>query len=363
MSNPAQALRNLVPVIGTGFNRWLLDGADASPTLTDWWALLRLTAFAEGLLPDPGLAAKLRDGGAPTFAWEALVLEAQRHPRNAKLRASVVEEKLLECLAKRIQCEEVRLARDANVQRRALRFVDALAGGKLKCRCEVLSLNFDATLLRAIDEDLIDEPAWNPKDCAAEQDPSTKTAKLTIPATYFHGQKGRIRVWHPHGHARTARTMIAGIHRYTRSATFVFDAFQQFKSEQGRLLKRRAGAPDAVDVHNAHRTDDAKEFRTWVATAINAPLLFIGVGLSREEVDLWEFLHLRARNHANVAAANRPSIWRFTSDAEDRAHREHWQSLSGGIDLKELNLGKTWDEAWSALLDLLSSDNGIFGNA
>ena len=48
--------RLLVPVLGTGFNRWLLQGTDTPPALTDWWALLRTVAWRSGLLPDEKLA-------------------------------------------------------------------------------------------------------------------------------------------------------------------------------------------------------------------------------------------------------------------------------------------------------------------
>jgi hypothetical protein len=143
--------------------------------------------------------------------------------------------------------------------------------------------------------------------------------------------------------------MVAGVHRYTRSGSYVFEAFQWFKELESKPIPRGRD----VAFYNQHRLAQPDNQLSWVSVAINAPLLLIGVGLSVEETDLWEFLHLRARNHANVAPEDRPKIWRFTCDEEAQQSRDHWNSVSSGLAVQELNLGETWAEAWVALLDLL----------
>ena len=343
-------LRPLVPVLGTGFNRWLLQGTDASPMLTDWWALLRLTARAEGVAPDSRLDARLRHGFAPTFAWETLLHEVAA----GKKTIGGIEEQALARLAGRIGAAESLVASRPVVAERVDAFWKALSADGTYGELDVLSLNFDRLTTQA----------WQAKPLTEESDSAgtegaPKVSRATIPARHFVDHSRR--VWHPHGHITAPQTMVVGTHRYSRSATHVFEAFRAYRKaiqDAGHDVSKKR---DDIAYHNQHRSDTSRFGPgSWVAAALNAPLLLIGVGLSRDETDLWEFLHLRARNHSGVKPGNRPPIWRFTCNEELAADRKHWESLSAAIEVRELNLGDTWAEAWANLLVLLATPTTIW---
>lgn len=358
---PSPAMvRPLVPVLGTGLNRWLLDKHD-SPVLTDWWALLRDTA--RKVVANPRnlqtVLKQLNDKGSPTFAWEALLHAA--HPQASGTTApklSATEDAVLSVLANKIAEQVQQFCAEPDVVARSVQLRDALSAGRADMQVDVLSLNFDDLWVRALqhgrnDKDLQQwQTPWSARPVTVEK-VRPKAAGLTIPS-YYMQVDDELHVWHPHGRAASSSTMIAGLHRYTRSADYVWEAFQAFKEAERQL---RAAEPTTN--HNGHRLRrDVEAFVSWPAVAINAPLLLLGVGLSRDEADLWEFLHLRARNHANVDPAKRPKIWRLTCDAEKATDQAHWQSVSAGLEIHDLNLGRDWNSAWGQLLQLLRAPAG-----
>jgi hypothetical protein len=310
-------VRAVVPILGTGFNRWLIGSAPASPTLTGWTALLRHLAWSKGLLPDPKLEAKLALKEDQPFVWESLILAAvardyaaSRGNRDQTAIASTHEGRLLAELSRLFGSEVERLARDHEVRRRVARFEAALLGPL--AQADVLSLNVDGLFEAAL-------------------------------------ETSRVRTWYPHGRVGS-KTLepVFGYMRYAMNVERITGSFKAFKSNDSRRT-----APANVREANAHRVDLDPSANHWVPVAINAPLLLLGVGFDRSEIDLWHFLHLRARNHARVAPEQRPRIFRLTCDAENAAERAHWDALSDGLTIHALNLGATWDEAWESLLGLL----------
>jgi hypothetical protein len=361
-----EELRCTVPVIGSGFNRWFLEGDDETSCLKDWWGLLRQAATKAGVPPDAITEALSVEGDA-TFAWETLVhghCRALRRRKGGKRSASDSENEMLEKVAHCVR-EATGKKLDyfgAPVREKASRFRDALL-----CRGstgDLVSLNFDTLFRNALGDNfnVLDPYCPAPKrGNQAEEWKRSKVADPTIPATYFEAEG--LRIWHPHGHVDSSKTIVLGTHRYTRSSTYVFSAFGDFKKHEQQPSSDGGSGSREIRKHNQHRIakDLPSESRSWVFTAINAPLLLLGVGLDRSEVDLWEFFHLRARNHANVSAEDVPPIWRLTCDEEAPAKRAHWGSLSKGIRIREINLGKTWPDAWNSLLSLLEKgDEGFF---
>ena len=65
-------IRYTVPIIGCGFNSWLLGSEAPSPILTSWKHLLEYVAWSQGLLPDEDLMKVIEAMDSPTFVWERL---------------------------------------------------------------------------------------------------------------------------------------------------------------------------------------------------------------------------------------------------------------------------------------------------
>ena len=345
--------RLLVPVLGTGFNRWLLQGTDAPPALTDWWALLRTVAWRSGLVLDERLDRILDGRGDATFAWEALLAAGVQH--GIKETTGEREKRLLNVAADIIKRAEN--TADTEASRGRWRDFCTAVWGASEARGDLLSLNFSIPACG----NMTAEHPWRPanQSCSSASDSSpddSKTSTVSIPATVRQIHPD-LRVWFPHGHVSDPITMILGVHRYVRSAAYVERSWRAFKAME---RNHTSNAPIVPRFHHRLRAQPTDKL-SWLAVAINAPLLLLGVGLHRSEVDLWEFLHLRARNHANLSDADRPPIWRFTSDEERPEDRAPWDSLqrsaSGALNIRELNLGRTWNEAWSNLLTLLPPDS------
>jgi hypothetical protein len=347
MSTPS--LRHTVPVLGTGFNRWLLGGTGASPAMLGWWDLLKKMASRGGLASaDPGLDEALRGHGEPTFAWERLV-HAHQTVHGGKDTTHQHERQLLRDMSDVLEVEAERLAKKAEVQQRAQQFAAALGavkGGAL--RCDVLTLNFDRTLQKAL--------AATP---AADGTPEQARWPLGLEPGHdvvAGSGWGPLHFWYPHGDASRPDSMVAGALRYARSTERVLKNFDSFR-ETVRTVPNVGAPPDeqspfASRLKLRGGPDDPK--LSWLAVAIDAPLLLLGVGLSRSESDLWAFLHLRARNHARLAPPDRPPIYRLTCRDERPEDRAHWKSVPPSIRIEDLNLGNTWGDAWTALLDTLT---------
>lgn len=231
------------------------------------------------------------------------------------------EKRLLDEVATLFERETTRLSLDAGVVERASRFIAAMAGPN--AFADVLSLNVDPLL-----------------DVARPE-------------------RQNVRVWYPHGRADDAKNRpVFGTFRYGKSITAISASFVAFKRSEGGTHATRAKAK-TVHEANAHRAEAIPDDVGWVGAAINAPLLLLGVGFDRSEIDLWHFLQLRARNHARVPSESRPRIFRLTCDQEQPMERDHWKAVSDGLSIQPLHLGATWSEAWNALLPMLAKEDAF----
>jgi hypothetical protein len=285
-SGPRYSVRPVAPILGTGFNRWLIGGSARSAEFTRWKALLRQLAFAQSLLPNRQAAARMAIERHQPFIWESLVLASvarewtERFDREDFHRANVRETPRIREILGLFGETVHRLKNAEDVRDRASRFARALLGAF--DHANVLSLNVDGLF----------EAACEPTG---------------------------VRTWYPHGHIlRNPSEVTFGYVHHTPKCTHK-DALSQ----------------------------------PWLPVALNGPLLLLGVGFERSELDLSRFLHLRARNLARVQPAGRPRVFRLTCDAEASSERAHWESVSDVLEIQSLNLGKTWEKAWEALLAML----------
>ena len=156
--------------------------------------------------------------------------------------------------------------------------------------------------------------------------------------------------------------MVAGIHRYSRANTYVLQAIarmrgdiDKFKKEQNNFYNEEART-DLI-YRNTHRR--IPQFsQSWVSTSIEAPILLLGAGLSKDELDLWTFFHRRARSTHYIQ--KQVPVWRFTHKNNEVSEEQHWNALTEGLNITNLQMGENWDEAWTLLLMLLEEENGIF---
>lgn len=89
--------------------------------------------------------------------------------------------------------------------------------------------------------------------------------------------------------------------------------------------------------------------QNWVSTAMNAPLIFAGMSLGREEWPLWWFLNQRARNHAR-----RNLSWEIPTFAVlIRSEAEALATAASMVNITLLPVD-SYQEGWDRLFDALA---------
>jgi hypothetical protein len=200
---------------------------------------------------------------------------------------------------------------------------------------DVLSFNFDQGLHA-------EDSAWHkPKPLH----PVTNHCRVT----------GATRVWYPHGTVCDPPSIQLGLRAYSTLLNELEVARQEYKALEKELFGEPASVPrkslppramaDQWRVWGEHR----KRATSWVATAMNAPLLFAGLSLGREEWPLWWFLNQRARNHAR-----RNLSWEIPTFAI--LVRKEAEALATAADLVNLTLlpVDSYQEAWDRLFETMA---------
>jgi len=286
----------LVPVLGSGFVTQAVmegsrqPGAAKRPPPVDWMALLEGVA-REFACHHAASHVENDVPGQTTLLWDAMVAElTTRKPRTrsayeweARMRRSVAR----------------RLREDQATPELARGFVESF----LRLGWDdVLSFNFDRVLL-------------------------SRGAKIA------HGAKGPSRraslaaradqrsIWFPHGHMADPESIVLGAHAYG---------------------VRIAAMQAAFDAHARLRAPrPTKALATWVAIALERPLLFVGLSLTREEWTIWWLLTQRARFLARRAPARRPPAFVFArrpSSSERLEAHAAFQTLARASELLGLTL-------------------------
>jgi len=253
--------RLLVPVLGAGFNAQAGRGKG-------WADLLAAIKRERSLkLKIPAAAEVI---GNTTLVWEAMLLELSP---NIGQRPQLVEKQLQRIVAKVLD----RTYSVGGITRElSAKFLSAGFS-------DVVSLNFDRGLHLV-------EPTW-----------SHPKTKVFDPVRSYAVLSDGTRVWYPHGATRSPNSIQLGLRKYGILIRDLEQARQEYKATANSLKQQMfPGSARNLSVREAERLWWAHRDKahSWVSTAINAPLVFIGVGMGREEWPLWWFLNQRARNHA-----------------------------------------------------------------
>ncbi|HEY8208461.1 MAG TPA: hypothetical protein VIG99_13315 [Myxococcaceae bacterium] len=305
----------LVPAIGSGWN------AQAVGAVFGWRDLLEEIRRATELtfqLPPPELTT-----GNTTLIWERMLFDLAwstgRPPHQVEARLQTVVAKTLR---KFYPVGGVTAA-----------FARKFLGLGFK---DVLSFNFDQGLHT---EDI----TWLPKP------------KPMQPVTNHCRIESGVRVWYPHGSVCDPDSIQLGLRAYGTLINALETARQEYKATEKELFGEASKTPkkelpartmsDQWRVWEQHRG----LARSWVSTAMNAPLVFAGLSLGREEWPLWWFLNQRARNHAR-----RNLAWEVPTFAI--LIRKEAEALATAASLVNITLlpVDSYQEAWDRLFETLA---------
>lgn len=265
-----RGFRLTVPVLGAGFN------AQAGAALS-WAELLQATQRSAGIevaLPDKDALV-----GNTTLAWEAMVLatviklsvKRQTKPHQA-------EKILLDYVSAELQRH---YSPDGPTRAFATRFV------RYQFR-DIISFNFDCVLQV--------EPVRWPR-------PPAKQPRTRCYAELKHGT----RIWYPHGFVARPNSIQLGVRNYGTYIAELEAARYEYKKHENKVKRQLfpeltgnlgSSQPSTVQQRERLWSETRESTPSWLALAMNAPLVFIGFGMGREEWPVWWFLNQRARNHA-----------------------------------------------------------------
>jgi hypothetical protein len=301
-------LRTLVPALGSGFVTQAVSegveraGLASRPAPVDWLRLLTAIVESTGS-PRAKEAIRQQVPGQNTLLWDAIAAElaATQDERAAHQHELAMRRRLARLLLE-----------DRETYAASRRFVEAFLALRFG---DVLSFNFDSVLL---------PEGARPRKLRRD---AAGWASLAADA-------GATRVWYPHGHASLPQSIVLGAHAYGARLRAMQAAFEDHA---------RRGAPRPTTRHD-----------TFVAVALERPLLFIGLSLTREEWTLWWLLSQRARFLARRPERERPPVFVFVKrpGREDpiEAHAAY-ASLSratGLLGLTLLEFGE-YAEGWRQL--------------
>lgn len=305
-------LSTLVPVLGSGFvTQGVREGLRSSKSKArvvpvDWLRLLR--EVAEGYeLTRASRSIELDVPGQTTLLWDAMLSElTEREATGTRSRAAHRwDDELRAAVA-------TRLEDDRRTERLARPFVRSF----LKLGFEdVLDFNFDDVVI-----------GQGTKPTARSRGPASRAS---LAATV-----GTTTVWFPHGHCSDPRSIVLGARAYGARLSALQAAFDAHaKLASTRPTRGRA---------------------SWVATALERPLLFVGLSLTREEWTIWWLLAQRARFLARRPIAERPPVFVFArrpSPTDSLEAHGAFATLSRAADLLGMQLCAfdAFDEGWRRL--------------
>ncbi|NUP10835.1 MAG: hypothetical protein HOW73_32730 [Polyangiaceae bacterium] len=296
MAGSASERRGVTPGIEGSLRSPRPHGASGPPSSAkrprpvDWYALLEGVAKEFQCVRAASMIE--RDvPGQTTLLWDAMLAElAQRSPRTTSAHAW--EAKLRRAVARRLREDTVTLELSRS-------FVDSF----LRLGWDdVLSYNFDRVLLTA---------GARPTHAASG---AAKRASL-------FAESSGARIWFPHGHQADPDSIVLGAHAYGVRIAAMQAAFD---SHARKPLPR-----------------GARKLDTWVATALERPLLFMGLSLTREEWTIWWLLTQRARFLARRPQTRRPAAFVFArrpSSHERLETHAAFQTLARACELLDLTL-------------------------
>ena len=285
-------------IVGSGLHRQVLKDHHTSP-LCDWTRLLRILAKEQGVkLPSS-------DYVNPILAWEKIInLVGLRKGGGGKKAAHQIEHDLRKSIADLLREEQERHKKDfaaSDVSKKLQSFL--LNGGG-----HLVSLNFDELAYAGLQIDYrspthVKKRIHSP---ARKADIALLYNRLLV----RDKESECSTIWHAHGSIDFPATIRLGLRDYGFMPSFYWEAFKQYKKWERKQLKDWKGKTDPVKSDQCHtyllgkleeldnrrgkgRIDAAD---TWVTRFMLLPVVFIGVGLSDQEIGLHWLLAQRERN-------------------------------------------------------------------
>jgi len=246
--------------------------------------------------------------GQTTLLWDSMLAELAGKPTmdGKSWAAHTWEDELRGAVAERLLDD-----------RATVRAARPLVKSFLKLGFEdVLSFNFDSVLL----------PDGTSPEPLAER-PAAKRASLGARA-------GDTTVWFPHGHAVDPSSIVLGARAYG-----------------ARILAMQAAFDDHAKLTSPRPSTNLS---SWVAVALERPLLFAGLSLTREEWTIWWLLAQRTRYLARRPSEARPLAFVVARRPEAVANAEQhaaFATLSRASELLGVELLEAPDHrtAWRRL--------------
>jgi len=321
--------------IGSGMHRHFL-GCCPSP-LSDWTCILtRLAKERSVELPRSCYSN-------PTVAWERLITEVSRKSGEPQKKAAyIIEHELKKSVADFLKKDQAHHAEA---------FAESVVGKKLHAFIanggHLVSLNFDQLAYLKMGK--------RPSFPRLMPDKGKVQSHLLYKRTRIKANDNTFSmIWHPHGSIINPGTIRLGFRDYGLMPNFYEAAFGHYKAWETQCLsgtKWESDSGKGEEDKECHafllgklaeldRETKASKFcpaDTWVTRFMLLPVVFIGVGLSREEIGLHWLLAQRERNFLKRKRHPKPVIVR-ENQAEDRPF---------GVTYKDCD---SWDAAWDSAL-------------
>jgi hypothetical protein len=249
-----------------------------------------------------------------TLLWETMLTEiAQRERRSAAAVEGILQRRVSALLKSAYPPEGITKA-----------FVERFLDLGFE---DILSFNFDTAL--NVEGSLLLPP------------------RSADPLRLHYERADGTRIWYPHGHVDRPGSIRIGMRLFGTYIESLREAFSRFKAAtRGSRGDASLSAPAARETALAQRAVAT----SWFDAAIEAPLLFIGLSMGRDEWPLWWFLNQRARNFARRRGKHARTFV-FVSD-ETRASIEPSARLLG-MEFVSMPSSRR-EEGWQLLFDILA---------
>ena len=321
-------------IIGSGVHRHFL-GCCPSP-LSDWTCLLtRLAKRFNVELPRSCYSN-------PTVAWERLITEVSLKRGEPQTKAAhEIEDELRKQVAALLKQEQAHYAEA---------FAESVIGKKLHAFIanggHLVSLNFDQLAYLKMGK-RPSFPRLMPNKRTAQSHLLYKRTRVKANDDTFS------MIWHPHGSIINPGTIRLGFRDYGLIPNFYKEAFGHYKAWEKKCLsvtkwKHNLARGKDEECHTfllgklAELDQETKASKycpadTWVTRFMLLPVVFIGAGLSKEEIGLHWLLAQRERNFLKRKQHPMPVIVR----------ENHAVDPPFGITYKDCD---SWDAAWDSAL-------------
>jgi hypothetical protein len=281
------------------------------------------------------------DLDSPTAAWERIITEISHRSKKSaqeKDAAYEIEAKLRKSIVKILKTEQEHYAdlyAESSIGKKINDFLNN--GGHL------VSLNFDQlAYFKSKKRPIFPKLAKNSNE--------TPQAQLLYKRIRIKANGNAVSmVWHPHGSILHPQSIRLGLRDYGLIPSFYEEAFGRYKAWERNCLSRSKwkGDTNRIKDEECHafllekldeldRNTNKRKFfpaDTWVTRFMLLPVVFIGVGLSKEEIGLHWLLAQRERNFLKRKNYPQPVIIRKNQKAST-PFGSHFHDC------------ESWDEAW-----------------